>query len=174
MYSVLCPFQEARWWGRFWRVLTVVYNIQNYWVFGPFPSPPFSKLENTTFAKLDLSPFSGERRHLLCWVSSNEVPSATGQPISESVTVRLGDKSLETSTSNFIFQRNTCGCSPCVTSWVILRSVPRGTHDHILLSQIRDSPNLEGQVFVFISPRNMMAGYTSRHWVAHLNVTTAV
>jgi hypothetical protein len=29
--------------------------------------------------------------------------------------------------------------------------------DHILLSQIRDSPNLEGQVPVFISPRNRMA-----------------
>jgi hypothetical protein len=28
-----------------------------------------------------------------------------------------------------------------------------GTHDHILLSQIRDSPNLDGQVPVFISPR---------------------
>jgi hypothetical protein len=33
----------------------------------------------------------------------------------------------------------------------------RGTHDHILLSQIRDSPNLEGQVPVFISPRNRVA-----------------
>jgi hypothetical protein len=32
-----------------------------------------------------------------------------------------------------------------------------GTHDHILLSQIRDSPNLEGQVPVFISPRNRVA-----------------
>jgi hypothetical protein len=31
--------------------------------------------------------------------------------------------------------------------------VPR-THDRILLSQIQDSPNLEGQVPVFISPRN--------------------
>jgi hypothetical protein len=30
----------------------------------------------------------------------------------------------------------------------------RGTHDHILLSQIRDSPNLEGHVPIFISPRN--------------------
>jgi hypothetical protein len=28
----------------------------------------------------------------------------------------------------------------------ILRSESRGTHDHILLSQIRDSPNLEGWV----------------------------
>jgi hypothetical protein len=29
-----------------------------------------------------------------------------------------------------------------------------GTHGHILLSQILDSPNLEGKVPVFISPRN--------------------
>jgi hypothetical protein len=39
----------------------------------------------------------------------------------------------------------------------ILRSESRGTHDHILLSQIRDFPNLEGQVPVFISPRNRVA-----------------
>jgi hypothetical protein len=32
-----------------------------------------------------------------------------------------------------------------LASAVILRSEPRGTHDHILLSQIRDSPNLKGQ-----------------------------
>jgi hypothetical protein len=73
------------------------------------------------------------------------------------------------------FQLNTCGCSPYVTSSltrglvcrlqlllglasaVILRSESRGIHDHILLSQIRDSPNLEGQVPVFISPRNRVA-----------------
>jgi hypothetical protein len=30
-------------------------------------------------------------------------------------------------------------------------------HDHILLSQIRDSPSLEGQVFVLISHRNRVA-----------------
>jgi hypothetical protein len=41
-----------------------------------------------------------------------------------------------------------------VASTVILRSESRGTHDHILLSQIRDSPNLEDQVPVFVSPRN--------------------
>jgi hypothetical protein len=34
------------------------------------------------------------------------------------------------------------------------RVQPRGTPDHIVLSQIRDSPNLKGQVPVFISPRN--------------------
>jgi hypothetical protein len=39
-------------------------------------------------------------------------------------------------------------------SAVILRSESRGTHDNILLSQIRDSSNLEGQAPVCISPRN--------------------
>jgi hypothetical protein len=43
-----------------------------------------------------------------------------------------------------------------LASAVILGSESRGTRDHISLSQIRDSPNLEGQVPVFISPR---------HWV---------
>jgi hypothetical protein len=37
-------------------------------------------------------------------------------------------------------------------SSVILRIEFRGAHDHNLLSRIRDSPNLEGQVSVFISP----------------------
>jgi hypothetical protein len=41
-----------------------------------------------------------------------------------------------------------------LASAVILGSEFRGTHDHILLSQIQDSPNLEGQVPVFISPKN--------------------
>jgi hypothetical protein len=36
-----------------------------------------------------------------------------------------------------------------LASAVILGSESRGTHDHILLSQIRDSPNLEGQDPVF-------------------------
>jgi hypothetical protein len=75
--------------------------------------------------------------------------------------VRLGVKTLETQGQNFLFQLNTCGHSPYVTSslprgWVcrlqlllylarafILRFASRRTHDHILLSQIRDSPNLE-------------------------------
>jgi hypothetical protein len=41
------------------------------------------------------------------------------------------------------------GLASAVTLW----SESLGTRDHILLSQIRDSPNLEGQVPVFISPR---------------------
>jgi hypothetical protein len=44
-----------------------------------------------------------------------------------------------------------------LASAVILRSESRGTHDHILLSQIGDFRNLEGQVPVFISPRNRVA-----------------
>jgi hypothetical protein len=44
-----------------------------------------------------------------------------------------------------------------LSSAIILSSDSRGTHDHILLSQIRDSPYLEDQVPVFISPRNRVA-----------------
>jgi hypothetical protein len=47
---------------------------------------------------------------------------------------------------------------------VILRSESFGTHDHILLSQIRESPNLEGQVPVFISPGTEWPSYSPRHW----------
>jgi hypothetical protein len=43
-------------------------------------------------------------------------------------------------------------------SSVTLRSESRGTNDHILLSQIRDSPDLDAQVAVIISPRNRVAG----------------
>jgi hypothetical protein len=82
---------------------------------------------------------------------------------------------LRLTASNFIFQLNTCGYSPYVTSslrrgWVcrlqllvvlasvvILRSESCRTHDHIVLSQIRNSPNLEGQVPVSVSPRNRVA-----------------
>jgi hypothetical protein len=44
-----------------------------------------------------------------------------------------------------------------LSSAVTLGSESRGTRDRILLSQIRDSLNLEGQVLVLISPRNMVA-----------------
>jgi hypothetical protein len=89
--------------------------------------------------------------------------------------VRLGDKPLETCNQKFIFQLNTCGYCPYVTSSltrglvcrlqlllvlasaVILRSESHGIHDHIILSQVRDSHNLEGQVPVFLPPRNIVA-----------------
>jgi hypothetical protein len=80
-------------------------------------------------------------------------------------------QALETNDQHSFFQMNTCGYSPYLTSSLtrrcscclqrlmaidsadILRSESRGTDDHILLSQIRDSPNLEGQVPVFSLPR---------------------
>jgi hypothetical protein len=82
---------------------------------------------------------------------------------------------LRTTASNFILRLNTCSYWPYATfsltrgwicrlqlmlvlaSAVIIRSESRGTHDHILLSQIRVSPNLEGQIPVFITPRNRVA-----------------
>jgi hypothetical protein len=87
----------------------------------------------------------------------------------------LAPSPLRLTTSNFFFQLNTCGHSRYVTSsltrgWVcplqlllILASAvnreseSRGTHNHILLPQIRDFSNLEGQVPVFISPTNRVA-----------------
>jgi hypothetical protein len=89
--------------------------------------------------------------------------------------IRLGAKPLETNDQQFSFQLIPCGHSLYVTysltrgwicrlqlllvlaSAVILGSEPSGTHDHILLPQIRNFPNLEGQVPVFISPRNRVA-----------------
>jgi hypothetical protein len=82
---------------------------------------------------------------------------------------------LRVTTSNFIFQLNTCRYSPYVTSSlarrcvcrlqlllvlanaVILRSESLGTHHRNLEPQIRDFLYLEGQVPVFISPRNRVA-----------------
>jgi hypothetical protein len=87
----------------------------------------------------------------------------------------LATSPLKLTTSNFIFQLNTCSYIPYVTSsltrgWicrlqlllalanaVILRSESHRTHDHILLSQIPGSPNLDGQVPVFVFPRNRVA-----------------
>jgi hypothetical protein len=96
----------------------------------------------------------------------------------------LATSPLRITTSNFIFQLNTCVYSHYVTSsrqrgWVcplqlllvlasavILGTESHGIYNHILLSQIRDSPNPEGQVPVFISPRKRVAQlYTPRHWV---------
>jgi hypothetical protein len=83
----------------------------------------------------------------------------------------LATSPLSLTTSNFIFQLNTCSYSPYVTfpltkGWICrlhlllvlasaatLRLESRGSHDHVLLSQIRDPPKLESQVPVFMSPQ---------------------
>jgi hypothetical protein len=92
---------------------------------------------------------------------------------------------LRLTTSNIIFQLNICGYSPYVTSslmrgWVcrlqlllvfasavILRSESRGTHYQILLSQIRDSPNLEGQVPVSWTNSSFGPDYSSSARTTH-------
>jgi hypothetical protein len=89
--------------------------------------------------------------------------------------VRFGNKPLETHDQYSFLHLNTWGYSPYVptpltrgwvcclqlilnlASAVILGSVYRGTRDHILLSEIRDYPNLQGQIPVFISPRIRVA-----------------
>jgi hypothetical protein len=95
----------------------------------------------------------------------------------------LATNPLRLSTSNFIFQLNTCGYASYVTSsptrgWVcrlklllilasevIFRSYSRGTHGHILLSQIRYSPTLMGQDPYLYPPGTGWHSYTPRHWV---------
>jgi hypothetical protein len=49
-----------------------------------------------------------------------------------------------------------------LASALILESESRGTYDRILQSQIRDSPNLEGRIYI---PRNRWPSDTLRHWV---------
>jgi hypothetical protein len=86
-------------------------------------------------------------------------------------------------TARYFFQLNTCRHSPYVTSsltsgWVcrsqlqlvlasafILRSESRRTHDHILLSYIRDFLNLEPRSPYLYPPRTGWPSYSPRHWV---------
>jgi hypothetical protein len=99
--------------------------------------------------------------------------------------VRLGDKPSRPTTRIFILQLNTCGYSPYVTSslmrgWVcrlqlllglasavILRSESRGTHDHILLSQIRDFPFRRLLLLGGVRPR-LHTRYIHTHAHTHL------
>jgi hypothetical protein len=55
---------------------------------------------------------------------------------------------------------------PVLINAAILGSKSHGTHYHILLSQIRDSPTLEGQVPVFM-PKNGVAQLYPQHWVPY-------
>jgi hypothetical protein len=105
--------------------------------------------------------------------------------------VRLVARPLENH-DQYFFQLKTFGYIPYVTSsltreWVcrlqlvlvlasavILRPESRETHDHILLSQIRDSPNLNGQVPVFLSPGTEWPSYTPRHWVPFSSPPTCI
>jgi hypothetical protein len=91
------------------------------------------------------------------WVGS----TAGLDPVQKTYQFILATSPLRLTTRIFIFELTTCGHNPYITfssrrRWVCLlqlllvlasvvipRSASRGTHDHILLSQIRDSPQPE-------------------------------
>jgi hypothetical protein len=112
---------------------------------------------------------------------NSHTTGSVSQRVSYFTTVRvsadhfsLAPSSLRITIRNF-FKLNPCNHCPYITSslrsgyvcrlqWllilasaVILGSESRWTHYHISLSGIRDSPNLEGEVPVFISPGNRVA-----------------
>jgi hypothetical protein len=55
---------------------------------------------------------------------------------------------------------------------IILSSESRGTHNHILLSPIRDSHNLEDKVLPFVSLRNIVVWLYPGNWVPFSSPTT--
>jgi hypothetical protein len=138
----------------------------------------------TTFQSLDSAPSSGKKPIQFGPIGTASPYLRSPEPESEllydwrftAYQFVLATSLLRLTTSNFFFQLNTCYHSPYVTSsltrrWVcrlqlllvfvsevILRSESRGTHDHILLSQIRQSPYHEGQVSVFISSPQEQGG----------------
>jgi hypothetical protein len=59
-----------------------------------------------------------------------------------------------------------------LASAVILGSESRRTRDHISLSQVRVSPNLEGKAPYLYPSRTEWLRYTPRHWVLFSSPTT--
>jgi hypothetical protein len=133
-----------------------------HWV--PFSSPPTTRRATVEVfdpaSTRDLTESQSESKLLYDWrFTANQFVLMTSP--------------LRLKASNFIVQLNTCGYSPYVTSSltrglacplqlllglasaVTLRSESGRTHDHSLLSRIQEFPNLEGQVPVFIYPRDL-------------------
>jgi hypothetical protein len=93
------------------------------------------------------------------FTSNQFVLASSPLRITTSIVLQLNTYSYSSYVTSFLTRGWVCRLQLLLVlaSAVILRSESRGTHDRILLSQIRDSPNLEGQVPVFISPRNRVA-----------------
>jgi hypothetical protein len=95
--------------------------------------------------------------------------------------VRLGAKPLETHSQIFVFQLNTCGHNPYVTSsdermglsFTIAAGPRQSIHSQVRVPQdswphftVSDSRLPQpAQVLVFISPKNRVAQLYPRHWV---------
>jgi hypothetical protein len=111
-------------------------------------------------------------------------PSLRQKPVGPKLKVRVSLRlyDLRPTTRISIFEMNTCGYSPYVTSSitrglvcrlqlllvfasaVIFRSESRGTHDHILLSQIRESLTWRARSPYLYPPVTGWPSYTLRHW----------
>jgi hypothetical protein len=125
---------------------------------------------------------------LLYWTADNSVLRSQSQSQSELLydwrftanQFVLATSPLRFTTSDFIFQLNTWGCTPYVTSpltrgcvcrfqlllalasAVILRSESRGTHDHILLSQIYSPQTWRAKSSCLYLPGTSWPGYTPK------------
>jgi hypothetical protein len=113
------------------------------------------------------------------WPSSLNFPFSQSQSQSQSYFTILAPGPLRP-TTNIFFQLNTrdyclyvtyCLTRGCVCRQSFSGPCPAGLMD-ILLSLIRDSLNMEGQVPVFISPRNSVAQLYHQHWVPFLSLPT--
>jgi hypothetical protein len=105
--------------------------------------------------------------------------------------VFLGAKALETHDQYFLFFNWTLTDNPYTKSsltrgWVcrlqlllafasavILGSQSLGTHDHMLLSQTRDSPTWSVRSLYLYTPGTRWPSYTPRHWVPFPSPSTS-
>jgi hypothetical protein len=141
-------------------------------------------IENTTFWKLDLFPalFEGRETFILLWPL--ERTSITGQPMSKSrlyvlrLTVSrpvlLGDRRPSGTRAQFLFlleiffrqlrvcyfvahsltRRRLCNLLLLLG---LASTVPRDSRPYFIVPILETPPNLEGQVPIFLSPRNRAA-----------------
>jgi hypothetical protein len=140
-----------------------------------FVPRPFTCLEMGPLLRREVGLVFLRRRHMYCTVIQHKSESELLYDWRFTANQSWRQAPWDSRPVIFFLQLNSCCHSPYVTSsltrgWVcslhlllvlasgvILRFDSHGTHDHILLSQIRDSPNLKSQVPVFIYPWNRVA-----------------
>jgi hypothetical protein len=106
--------------GWFWRVLTMVYNVRDYWVSGLCPSSGI--LRNTTFPKLDMSP----KCCALEYSTADKIKKKKkkkSRPKNSHVLRGKGTTALLTTMTMIIFWNVRNTVRPCKSSWTFRRSV---------------------------------------------------